>query len=824
MSGEDRVEQYLAEAQLHSQGEFTWDGLRMAELMAVYLDAQPDDYGLHCLAAAVAGGATFFQIRRRGASTTILWDGAVDLQEIGPQGNPAQSSLGLALHCAARQGRVQLSVGFGSLTYHPDRGWRGGAQTAQPNRLTVAYSRWWQALAPSAVLARLRARGMFAPLECIPRLPWRTPPAGWSVTWGELPRSVCLARHSVQLPASSWGRGCAFPGEGNWWIVVSGVAYEFSRPWGSLDLVWWGDFPLDLNRSRLVNGEELEAWFLWLAVELATVTASRHWEGVPLELMLEHGGDEVWNAPWYTRADGRPATLRNMQDHYDRWGFLPVVGFPQPEEAAFLFADGFPLDLQGLFPNWAYIPLQYRRLPENEPYLVRIPLSNGGGEIGLRANPGFGQRVWTERGWGTMDRKPHGIDISIGGPANYLEELVLLYTCLLEQECPLPAAGTFHVACFLDYLLFVRQIRDISEPVALSHPAASYGTLALSQLLEQYPVRLLSGNTCSLAEARLHIEGFVNPNSDHAFVCDYTTFLLLLIWRQETVYRLRSSKCQGMLNNSGATLLDRILADPECAAAQALKRLPECRPRSDIYLTLARRELGVGSNILTTFHVLLAMVEDADRSSLLEILPELLEIENDQDLKAMESVCQGELRLVWLWGKVGSLLRRQNLREAERLAHEAASLFSQHWQAAFLTGLCSGFRGDFEAAHRDLEESLGRGGPGTLLQQYFWQAAQLSRKPVAQSILVEPAQSLGSQVLAAALLPDPQVRVAACRTLLENPDCPLSVYEVLGNALAEQGETEGARHCWRLFLAARHDQLMEFDLPARQQRVRERLN
>jgi hypothetical protein len=824
MSGEDRVEQYLAEALPHSRGTFSWDDLRMAELLAIYLDVQPDDYGLHCLAAATAGGATFFRMRRRGASTIILWDGAVDLDQIGPQGNSAQAALGLALHCAARQGRVELTVSSGSLNYHPDRGWKRAAQTSQPNRLTVTHSRWWQAFTPSPVLARLRSGGMFAPLECTPKLPWRTPPARWAVSWGELPRPVCQARDSVQVQASSWGRGCAFPGGGNWWIVVSGVAYEYSRPWGSLDLVWWGEFPLDLNRSRLVDGEELEAWFLWLAVELASITAERHWEGVPLELLLEHGGEAPWNAPWYTRANGQPATLGNMQDHYDRWGFLPVVGVPRPEGDAFLFADGFPAELQALFPNWAYLPSEFSRLPEGEPYLARIPLSGGGGEVGLRANPGFGQRVWGERGWIIMERKPHGIDLSLNSPSNYLGELVRLYTCLLEQECSRPAAATFHVASFLDYLLFVKQIRQLSESVSYTHPAGAFGHLALGELMSRYPIRMLSGQTRNLAEILEQADGFVNPASPDPYVCDYLTFTILWAWRsREMSYRPRSSACQQLLNAPGTSLLERILADPECAAAQALKRLPDCRPRSGVDFSLARREMGNGSNILTTFHLLLAMTEETDRPGLLHVLPEFLELENERDLAAWEAICTGELRLVWLWGKIDSLLRRQNLPEAGRLAREAASLFSRHWLSAYLTGICAGFGGDYDAAYRDLDEALARGGPGWLIQQPMWQAAFLSRRPLAQMVVVVQAQSLGAQILAASVQPDPQLRVATCRTLLENPDCPLSVYEVLGNALAEQGEGEAARHCWRLFLAARHDQLMEFDLPARQQRVREKL-
>ena len=106
MSGDERVEQYLSEAQPHSQGEFSWDGLRMAQLLSLYAELDPYRYALHALAAAVAGGATFFDSRVRGASTLLKWDGqAPDLDSLGPQGDTRHAALTLALYAAAKLGR-----------------------------------------------------------------------------------------------------------------------------------------------------------------------------------------------------------------------------------------------------------------------------------------------------------------------------------------------------------------------------------------------------------------------------------------------------------------------------------------------------------------------------------------------------------------------------------------------------------------------------------------------------------------------------------------------------------------------------------------------
>ncbi|MFN8613178.1 MAG: hypothetical protein U0931_36910 [Vulcanimicrobiota bacterium] len=815
MSGQERVEQYLAEAQAHSQGKFSWDGLRMAELLALYIEADPADMSLHCLASAVAGGATFLKVTFRGARIIVCWDGTVDLENLGPQGD---SALALALHCAARQGKVVLATPSGRLSYSPGEGWRRNRQGSQHNRLELCQRAWWRAFKTSPQLARLRARGGYAPLECQPGLRAAPKPVAWCVSWGQLPVPVCLPEQQVNLPCSLHGSGCAFPGTGKWQMVVKGVAYPISDGWPELDLVWWGEFPLDLNRTRLVRGLELGQWLSWLTVELGRITAERHWPGVPLELLLQVGGDEIWNAGWYRRADGHIASLGNMQDYYDRWGCLPVVGAIQ-QQAGFLFEQGLPEQIQELFPNWLYLPSEYGRLPEHEDYLVRVPLSSGQGEIGLRANPGLGQRVWTGQGWRALDRKPHGIDLTLDSPPNYIEQLVLLYTCLLEQDCPRPAWASFHVACFLDYLHFARHIRDYSEIVTFPHPCPSIRQLSLAELVKRYPVPMLSGGSRTLTEIEEHAQAYVNPNSAHGYVSEYLTFYLLGRGSQEN-QGLSSTRCHRLLAGQQGTLLERLRADSGCAAAQMLARLPGCRPRPQVDLDQARRELGTGSNILCTPHLLLAMTDELDHLALVEILPDFLELENEQDLAAMEAVCAGELRLTWLWGKFQSRLRSQQFDSAQQLAQEARHLFPRHWLSAFMAGLSGGFGGDLEAACSHLEESLRRGGPMALLQPYFWHSALLSRGGLAHRILMEPAESMPMQLLVASQQPDPTVRVRTVQAMLEHPHCPASAYEILGKALAELGDFTAACVCFRRFLAARHDQVMEFDLPARHERAR----
>ena len=148
----ERVDQLLAEANPHSQGKFSWDPVRMAELLALYPSLDPEDFVLHCLAAAVAGGATQFNLRKRGTSTVLSWNGLPlnpeDLDGLGPQGDTRQAALSLALNAAARLGRVQLSGAGGTLDIQPGRACRRLPDPCSENRLELVRSRWWYALAP----------------------------------------------------------------------------------------------------------------------------------------------------------------------------------------------------------------------------------------------------------------------------------------------------------------------------------------------------------------------------------------------------------------------------------------------------------------------------------------------------------------------------------------------------------------------------------------------------------------------------------------------------------------------------------------------------
>ena len=442
----------------------------------------------------------------------------------------------------------------------------------------------------------------------------------------------------------------------------------------------------------------------------------------------------------------------------------------------------------------------------------------------MRASPGYGQRVWTDQGWRALERKPHGLDFSVESPRDYLGVLVLVYTCLLEMQCIRPAAGTFHMLSFVDYLIFTRQMRWLSDPIQLRHPNQVFGHLSLAELVERFPVRMLSGEQRSVLEIADRLVGFVDPNSPRGFVCDFLALeLLRRLNPMEAPYQLRSRRCQFIIEECEGPLLERLRGDPECAAYQVLRLLPELRPAADMVISEARKELGQGSVFLTTFHLLLALCEGADRRKLLELLPHWLEFENEADLQRLEPLCQHDLRPVWLWGKVESLLRCQRLQEAQKLVNEAGEQFPGHWQSAYLRGLTAGFRGEFAFAYRSLESAWERGGPRWLLQPHLWRLALLTGRPLAQIVLVEPTLTINSKVLAAATLEDASARVEACIQMVQVVNCPASIHEVLGEALAELGQLEAARHSWLLFLAARHDQLMEFDLSARQQRVREKL-
>jgi hypothetical protein len=825
MSGDQRIEKYLSEAQPHSQGAFTWDALRMAQLFSLYAELDPHNYVLHCLAVAVLGGASFFELRARGTSTTLRWDGkpilASDLEQLGPQGNDRQAALGLALSAAARLGRVSLSVQGGCLEFDPRAGWRNRPAQGEWNGLKVTLSQWWLAFAPSPALARLRSSGRYAPLSLNVRLPGPRL-CKWAVCWGEPPRSPCQPDEWVRLPVSEWGSGCVFPGEGRWTMVVDGIGYAVPGTWPELDLVWWGSFPLDLERADLVQGEQLQSWKIWLALQLCPITGERRWAGVPLDLLLEHGGEEVWSAAWYQRADGRAASLHDLQAHYDRWGFLPIVGIPGPVEA-FVFAEGFPRELQELYPNWSYVPEPTSRLPEDENYLVRVPLDSGG-EVGMRAHAGFGQRVWTEKGWRALDRKPHGLDFSVENPRDYSLVLALIYSCLLEMECPRPSAGTFHTLAYIDYLIFTRQMRVPSDPIVQPHPNGVYGHLTLQELVAAYPVQLLSGEAASVLTVADSWLGYVDLNSPRGFVCDYLALELLRTLKPlEAPYQLRSRPCHRLIEEGQGPLLQRLRSDPDCAAARVLRLLPDLQPAEDVELSEARKELGQGSVFLSTFHLLLALTRGPERIQLLKILPEWLEVEHQEDLAEMESLCSGELRLVWLRGKIESLLRVQCWSQAEHYVHEANQKFAGHWLAAYLSALVTGFRGDYDGAYRSLERAQERGGPPSLLQPYLWSAARLTKGPLAKVLFLERPLAPSSQVLAIAQISEVSKRVEQCVQLLQLAHCPSSIHEVLGDALAEAGELEAARQSWRLFLAARHDQLMEFDLPARQKRIARKL-
>lgn len=286
MSGEQRVAQYLAEANPHSQGKFNWDPVRMAELLALYPGLDPEEFVLHCLAAAVAGGASQFHLHKRGTSTVLRWNGqplsSEDLDNLGPQGDARRASLALAVNAAARLGRVQLSGAGGTLDIEPGQPCRRLARSQSESRLELVRTRWWYALTPSPSPALLRARAAYAPLETNISLPIKVTKVPWAVRWGRLPRLPCQPRQWIEKGVTSWGVGCAFPGQGRWTVVIGGISYSHPALWPRLDVIWWSSvFPLDLTRSQLVQGEQLARWQAWVKQTDWPLTALGAWPDAP---------------------------------------------------------------------------------------------------------------------------------------------------------------------------------------------------------------------------------------------------------------------------------------------------------------------------------------------------------------------------------------------------------------------------------------------------------------------------------------------------------------------------------------------------------------
>ena len=631
-------------------------------------------------------------------------------------------------------------------------------------------------------------------------------------------------------------------------MVVEGLSYPIPDPWPQLDVVWWSSaFPLDLTRTQLVQGTQLQDWKNRLAQQLSPVAGPRHWKGVPLKVLIDHGGPEVWNAPWYQRTNGNIATLQELRQIYSHSGYLPIASLPGKYEA-FLFPEGMPAELAEVFANWVLIHEQFPRLPQGEDYLVKIPLPNGRGEVGLRAKPSLEQREWSDKGWKRVARQPFGLDIH-ATDYQYSTALASIYACLQEREDHQSQAFLFHVLSLLNYLVTTRNITAASEVwTAKEFLLDHLGGVSVTELAERACVRMLNGQIGCLQDVMNSWWHYLDLNSDRGYACDLVTYWLIRgLSEIPANYELHSRKCHDILRPSAEPLLARMLADPDCAAYKALEALcakpllasaakalssaPE-----DTILRAARQEVGHESHTMTTIHILLALLRidpavrewlqgaDVTRQSLLQVLPDWLETENLADLDSMETAFEGSLRIEWYRLKVEALLRASRFEDALKLAQKSAWEFPNQWQSSRLVGLATGFRGDFPAAYGYLEDSLQRGAPGWLVQDYLWMAGILSgRSEMIQYIPLQAPESAQGKIIAASLQLNPATREQSCRDLLKTPNCPASVHEVLGNALADRGLQDEARKHWQLFLEARHDQLMEFDLPARQERIRAKL-
>ena len=511
---------YLAElrqqGQHDSSGAFTWDSSRFAELLTEFQLSDPYEYVLRALASAVAGKATWFQLRRLGAGVELAWDGFAltldDLVALVPSlidqaPRPfAQRELAVALVAArAIYSQVSLATPHGKLTLGERlvvKRWvhQGPTHTAlelcSPGRRLM---RWLRPKTRPGVAeaACFKSRGGLAPLELrgvkrdILRMPYRL---DLLLAFGE-PYLQLTRDFHVAAPAELGYGYAAMDGrieQSSVTMVHCGVSYEldWKLPWPNTQIWWWTDrFPLDLSRMGLVDGMELNAWKTWLVSNMQTAfvhllelypDTSRFTS--MLGMLLERECfPRLEEALLFRRANGTRVSLSALRQQARSHGFLPITREVWGGESEGWNADEVLLvdergecALDQHFPNWIRVDHfkskgKAPRLPSDQTYLTRMPLLGLPGEIGLRADGTASVfRILRSDGREEFGLRPAGVDLACSmqlKPNDLNESLLQLYRSLIFQEHE-AALASVRSAHLLEFLCWVA--RDLPLTAAAS--------------------------------------------------------------------------------------------------------------------------------------------------------------------------------------------------------------------------------------------------------------------------------------------------------------------------------------------------------------------
>ncbi|MBI3930155.1 MAG: hypothetical protein HY319_31755 [Armatimonadetes bacterium] len=408
---------------LDSRGRFSYDLERAVPLLARFQLPDPSHYVLRLVAAAFAGGASRLEIDQKGTNLEFRFDGAgfdfADFRDLFPclvaGGDPRLADFGSALNslrvladqvvCHGRGARLTLDSARMCIEPMPEADDR--------TRLVVRWGplRSWRGRAsPSLSSLRqvLRERCFSEPLELLLQGRALAPPeivASARMIVGDPPPLSFVGRlvHEVRTPGVVGACGYLSFGESDRQdgrLVQQGVLFplELQELYPGLQgWFWYPDLPLDLARNRPVAGPALdrllaavETFSDEFALQVALVEPERF--RLQLDRWLDRRGSDpeyramLQDAGLFRTAEGKPISLRNLQETLSRKGYISMGS----RECDILAPTGKLRDLlQQSVENVLMfeLPSGRPRLPDHEEYLARLPSTAFPGEVALLAEP-----------------------------------------------------------------------------------------------------------------------------------------------------------------------------------------------------------------------------------------------------------------------------------------------------------------------------------------------------------------------------------------------------------------------------------------------------
>ncbi len=694
MEGLDLRELY-AGGKLDSSGTFTLDLDRLSPKLGQFQLPSSEHAVLRFLACAVNGGASWFAFKKAGRGYVCSWDTAVAPDELD-----RLSELAIGVF-AVRAHRGQIAL-FTS----PEQG----------TRLEVRF--------PWTLLGRrdrrvLEARAGLAPLD-LRGIPRRDAEVRGVLRTVQLGRAPLPMRCDVTR-AGGPERGGGYlrlvkRGREELTFVIGGVRFpQKSGPVAGVSICWWTDeLTLDLARERVVENDVYERLTRELAGEALEVLLERFLAGEdelrvadwlaaqafgPLQERLRH-------VPLFPRADGSFATPEGLRAQFVRQGYLGISTGRFNLTSAWsshevLLVCKTLAAVQEHFPhrlnmthlaNLAAAP----RLPSDQSYLTRIPMSHAVGELGLRRGPHEARLRRTEgKGrWVVDQSSPTSLDAA-GGFESFKPALPHLYQALLNQKHPKEDASL--VACYLLDCL------------------AAFPANALAR--EALRIPRLNGQLLTLPEAcQARFYGLGEPSAPDD--------VLLLSERAGQVLQGLAGADHGLrsyrsfLESTGQAetalldcttagdLLRRLWDLPASAAGQYLRSLPQVArpklpPQPVANVVQLAREMAHHSwiGVLSTDNLLRALLalQSPPGKKLLEVrgLELLLELDHEYADRPWF-----ELHIM----RARVHVSRRERKAAERECHAAAELAPDAPQPWYLLANACDLDGDLEGALEALAE------------------------------------------------------------------------------------------------------------------------